>query len=68
MPLDPVISQIDDLNYEEDEQLRMERRKKVLELGKYLIMNRHTSVRWKSWRTGLSEISGKCPLNRGNAG
>ncbi len=36
------ISQIDDLNYEEDEQLRMARRKKVLELGKYLIMNRHT--------------------------
>ena len=36
------ISQLDDLNYEEDEQLRMARRKKALELGKYLIMNRHT--------------------------
>ncbi|ARK21353.1 S-methyl-5-thioribose kinase [Sporosarcina ureae] len=36
------IAQIDDLNYEEDEQKRMTRRKKVLELGKYLILNRNT--------------------------
>lgn len=35
------IAQIDDLNYEADEQKRMERRKKVMELGKYLIVNRN---------------------------
>jgi len=36
------IAQIDDLNYEQDEEKRMARRKKVLELGKYLILNRNT--------------------------
>ena len=35
------IAQIDDLNHEQDEQKRMERRKKVVELGKYLIMERN---------------------------
>lgn len=35
------IAQIDDLNHEQDEQKRMERRRKVVELGKYLIMDRH---------------------------
>ena len=34
------IAQIDDLNHEQDEQKRMERRRKVVELGKYLIMER----------------------------
>ncbi|KAA9028565.1 S-methyl-5-thioribose kinase [Niallia endozanthoxylica] len=34
------IAQIDDLNHEQDEQKRMERRRKTVELGKYLIMER----------------------------
>jgi 5-methylthioribose kinase len=34
------IAQIDDLNHEQDEQKRMERRRKAVELGKYLIMER----------------------------
>jgi 5-methylthioribose kinase len=34
------IAQIDDLNHEQDEEKRMERRRKTVELGKYLIMER----------------------------
>ena len=34
------IAQIPDLNHEQDEQKRMERRRKVVELGKHLIMER----------------------------
>ncbi|KKB43085.1 S-methyl-5-thioribose kinase [Bacillus thermotolerans] len=35
------IAQIPDLNIEEDERERMERRKKVMELGRHLILERH---------------------------
>jgi 5-methylthioribose kinase len=35
------IAQTDDLNHEKDEQKRMNRRKRVVELGKYLIMERN---------------------------
>jgi 5-methylthioribose kinase len=34
------IAQVEDLNHEQDEQKRMARRKKTVELGKYLIMER----------------------------
>ena len=46
------IAQIDDLNHEQDEQLRIQRRKKCVDLGKHLILERHnisTLEELKSW-------------------